>query len=80
MPDAGLDTLDSPHDFATTKKRIMQAINAQSDTMMFRTVHFAERSRKRGVTLQPMRRILFGDPGRGGNAMASAPTLGLDAF
>ncbi|MFK7845637.1 MAG: DUF302 domain-containing protein [Rhodothermales bacterium] len=80
VPDAGLVTLDSPHDFATTEKRIMEAINAQSDTVNFGKVDFAERSRKYGVILQPMRLILFGGPGPGGKAMASAQTLGLDAF
>lgn len=80
MPDAGLVTLDSPHDFAMTEKRIMEAISAQSDTMLLGKVDFAERSRKHGVTLQPMHLILFGAPGPGGKAMASSPTLGLDAF
>lgn len=80
MSEAGLVSLDSPHDFATTEKRVLDAINAQSDTVVFGTVDFADRSRQHGVTLQPMRLILFGGPGPGGKAMASAPTLGLDAF
>ena len=80
MPDAGLVTLDSPHDFVTTEKRILDAINAQSDTVIFGIVDFAIRSKKYGVTLAPIRLVLFGAPGPGGQAMKSAPTLGLDAF
>ncbi len=80
MPANGLVTLDSRFDFATTEKRIQEAINAQSDTVNFGDVDFAERSRKHGVELQPLRLILFGGPGPGGQAMTSAPTLGLDAF
>jgi uncharacterized protein (DUF302 family) len=80
MPDAGLVTLESAHDFATTEKGILDAINAQSDTVSFGRVDFAARSKKHGVALQPTVLILFGGPGPGGKAMGSAPTLGLDAF
>lgn len=80
MPDDGLVTLDSPFDYATTEKRIRQAIDAQSDTVHFGVVDFAARSRKYGVDLRPLQLMLFGGPGPGGQAMASAPTLGLDAF
>jgi len=80
MPAKGLVTLDSPFDFATTKKRIQAAIDAQSDTVNFGSVDFAERSRKHGVELRPLLLILFGAHGPGGQAMVSAPTLGLDAF
>lgn len=80
ISDTGLVTLDSPYDFATTEERILESINAQSDTVSFGTVDFTERSKKHGVILQPMRLLLFGGPGPGGKAMKSAPTLGLDAF
>ena len=80
MPDNGLVTLDSPFDYTITEKRIREAIDAQSDTVNFGIVDFAARSRKYGVDLRPLRLILFGGPGPGGQAMASAPTLGLDAF
>lgn len=80
MPDPGLVTLKSPYDFDTTKKRIRHAIEAQSDTVSFGEVDFAARSKARGVELRPLLLILFGGPGPGGKAMASAPTLGLDAF
>lgn len=80
MQEAGLVTLKSSHDFAATEKRVLDAINAQTDTVSFGVVDFSARSKKRGVTVEPMRLILFGGPGPGGKAMKSAPTLGLDAF
>lgn len=80
MTDPGLITLTSTHDFDTTEKRILDAINSQSDTVMFGKIDFATRSKEHGVDLEPMILILFGGPGPGGKAMASAPTLGLDAF
>ncbi len=80
MPDTGLVTLDSQHDFNTTETLIIDAINAQGDTVSFATVDFTERAKKFGVSLAPIRLILFGAPGPGGKAMSAAPTLGLDAF
>ena len=80
MPDTGLVTLDSPHDFKTTETLIIDAIDAQGDTVSFATVDFTERAKKFGVSLAPIRLILFGAPGPGGKAMSVAPTLGLDAF
>ncbi|MFM7425675.1 MAG: DUF302 domain-containing protein [Elainella sp.] len=80
MSNTGLVTLKSPHDFETTKKRIQSAIQSQSDTVDFGEVDFAARSKAHGIELRPLQLILFGGPGPGGKAMASAPTLGLDAF
>jgi uncharacterized protein (DUF302 family) len=80
MPDGGLVTLKSPHDFESTEKRIRDAIAAQSDTVGFGDVDFAVRAKSHGVMLRPLKLILFGGPGPGGRAMKSAPTLGLDAF
>lgn len=80
LPDAGLVTLSSPVDFESTEKRIRDAIAANADTVPFGEVDFAARSKIHGVDLRPLKLILFGGPGPGGKAMASAPTLGLDAF
>jgi uncharacterized protein (DUF302 family) len=80
MPDAGLVTLASPYSFESTEKRAREAITANADTVFFGEVDFAARLRTRGVELRPLKLILFGGPGPGGKAMASAPTLGLDAF
>ena len=80
MPDAGLVTLTSPYSFESTEKRVRDAIAANPDTVFLGEVDFAARSKTRGVELRPLKLILFGGPGPGGSAMASTPTLGLDAF
>lgn len=80
QPSSGLITLQSPYDFATTEKRLLNVINAQSDTVTFGNVDFAKRSKEQGVTVQPIRLILFGAPVPGGKAMEDTPALGLDAF
>jgi len=80
MPNAGLVTLESPYDFKTTEALLMDAIMTQSDTVHFATLDFAERAKAHGVQLAPVRLVLFGAPGPGGQAMREAPTLGLDAF
>ena len=80
MPDAGLVTLDSPYDIETTEELLLDVIEAQSDTVHFATLDFSERARAHDVHLPPVRLILFGAPGPGGQAMREAPTLGLDAF
>lgn len=78
--DRGIVTLDSPYDFAETKRRLMQAITSQSDTIVFAEVDFASRSREHGVPLPPTTLILFGAPAPGGRCMQDEPRLGLDAF
>ena len=80
MPDAGLVTLTSPYSFESAEKRVQDAIAANPDTVPFGEVDFAMRAKTRGVEIRPLKLILFGGPGLGGRAMASAPTLGLDAF
>jgi uncharacterized protein (DUF302 family) len=75
-----LVTFASPFDFASTEQRVREAIKGQSDTVNFGTVDFAARAASEGVALDPLLLILFGGPAPGGKAMASAPTLGLDAF
>ena len=80
MPDAGVVTLRSVHDFGETARRVQAAIDAQADAVTFGRIDFAERAKAQDVVLPPTVLILFGGPGPGGKAMASAPTLGLDAF
>ena len=83
-PDAldgdGLITLESPHDFDETLRRVREAVSAQDDTVWFGEVDFDERARAVGVAIEPAQLLLFGGPGPGGRAMAKAPSLGLDAF
>lgn len=78
--DPGIVTLDSPHDFAETRRRLLDVITEQSDTIVFAEMDLAERSRGHGVDLPPTTLILFGAPAPGGLCMADAPILGLDGF
>jgi len=80
VADPGLLTLLSPYDLSATKQRVLKAITAEADTLVFGKVNFAARSKRFGVDLEPTDLILFGSPGLGGKAMAAAPTLGLDAY
>ena len=79
QPD-GIITLDSPFDFEETIKRVNAAIDSQGDTVHFGAIDFQANALANGVEIPPSYMILFGGPGPGGDAMANAPTLGLDAF
>ena len=48
--------------------------------MYFGEVDFQANAAALGIKLPASYMILFGAPGPGGKAMASAPTLGLDGF
>ncbi len=76
----GLITLESPHGFGETLRRLRDAVNAQDDTVWFGEVDFEDRARAVGVAIEPAQLLLFGGPGPGGRAMSAAPSLGLDAF
>ena len=80
MASDGLVTLESPHGFDETLRRLRAAIDAQGDTVWFGEVDFDGRASEAGVTIDPAHLLLFGGPGPGGRAMSAAPSLGLDAF
>ena len=65
---------------SVSRARVLEAIEAQDGTVLFGLVDFSARAEARGVSLPPLRLLLFGAPGPGGKAMRNAPTLGLDAF
>ncbi|MDW4550399.1 DUF302 domain-containing protein [Defluviimonas sp. D31] len=76
----GLITLESPHGFDETLRRLREVVSAQDDTVWFGEVDFDERARAAGVAIGSAQLLLYGGPGPGGRAMANAPSLGLDAF
>ncbi len=80
MDPDGLITITSPYDFQKSLDVVKAAIDSQDDTVQFGAVDFQASARETGISLPPATLILFGGPGPGGQAMASAPTLGLDAF
>jgi uncharacterized protein (DUF302 family) len=80
MQPAGIITLDSPFGFEETINRVNAAIDSQGDTVHFGAIDFQANALANGIEISPSYMILFGGPGPGGDAMANAPTLGLDAF
>lgn len=80
MEPDGIVTITSPFGFEETLERVNTAIDAQGDTVHFGVVDFQANASKIGKSILPSHLILFGGPGPGGKAMASSPTLGLDAF
>lgn len=76
----GLATLESPHGFEETLRRLRAAIDAQDDTVWFGEIDFDARAMEAGITISPAHLLLFGGPGPGGRAMSAGPSLGLDAF
>lgn len=79
QPD-GIITIESPFGYEETIKKVNEAIDSQDDAVHFGAVDFSANASAVGVDILPSYMVLFGGPGPGGQAMSSAPTLGLDGF
>ena len=79
QPD-GIITHVSDFDFATTLENVHRAIANAEGSVVFAEMDFQNRSSSVDVSLPKATLILWGAPVPGAKAMASAPTLGLDAF
>ena len=75
----GIISIKSPLDRDGTLERVLEVIEAQSDTVLFDVIRFGAAGGTTALT-EPVTLVLFGGPGPGGRAMADAPLLGLDAF
>ena len=75
----GIVSITSPLDLAATRQRVLEIIQAQSDTVLFADIRF-ETGNDGAQPTSPVTLILFGGPGPGGRAMAENTGLGLDAF
>lgn len=75
----GIVSITSPLDLAATRQRVLEIIQAQSDTVLFAEIRF-ETGNDGAQPTSPVTLILFGGPGPGGRAMAENTGLGLDAF
>ena len=75
----GIVSISSPLDIVSTRKRVLEIIQSQSDTVLFAEIRF-ETGNDGAQPTSPVTLILFGGPGPGGRAMADATLLGLDAF
>jgi uncharacterized protein (DUF302 family) len=73
----GLVTLPSVHDFATTLRRLTQALEAKGLTI-FAAVDHAAGAASVGMTLRPTTVVMFGNPAGGTPLMQAAQTAGID--
>ena len=77
MPNDGLVTLTSTHDFATTLARLTSALESKGITVFARVDHAAGAA-KVGLPLRPTTLVLFGNPAAGTPLMQAAQTSGID--
>lgn len=76
----GIIKVRSDFDFETTLEKLVQIVNAQSDTRWFGEIDFQKEAKEYGKDLNPIRLLLFGGPAPGAKAMMTSPKIGLDAF
>ena len=76
----GIVEMTSTFGFQETIERLKFAVLGQGDTVWFGEVDFQEVAGQHDVEIPPSVLLLFGGPGPGGQAMKTAPRLGLDAF
>jgi uncharacterized protein (DUF302 family) len=77
LPDTGLITLHSAHDFATTLARLTAALEAKGIAVFARIDHAAGAARA-GLSLRPTTLLIFGNPAAGTPLMQDAQTAGID--
>lgn len=77
MSDAGLITLDSAHDFATTLDRL-NAVLAEKGVTIFARIDHAAGAASVGQVLRPTTLMVFGNPAAGTPLMQSAQLAGID--
>lgn len=77
MPEDGLITRQSPHDFATTLDRLTRALEANGITIFARVDHAAG-AESVGLALRPTTLVIFGNPAGGTPLMQVAQAAGID--
>jgi len=77
MPDDGLITLQSRHDFATTLSRLVAALE-QRDVTIFATIDHAAGAASVDRKLRPTTLVIFGNPAAGTALMQEKQTSGID--
>lgn len=80
MADSGIITLDSQYSFDDTYIKALKVIKSNDDVVVFDEIDFKNRAQAQGVSIDNTKLIMFGAPKPGGESMADAQTLGLDAF
>jgi|ERR1700716_1271141 uncharacterized protein (DUF302 family) len=77
VPDNGLVTLQSSHDFATTLERLTAALEAKG-VRVFARIDHAAGAASVGLALRPTTLVVFGNPAAGTPLMQAAQTVGID--
>ena len=77
MPDAGLITRQSAHDFDVTLGRLSASLEAKGVTIFARIDHAAGAA-SAGLFLRPTTLLIFGNPAAGTPLMQAAQTSGID--
>jgi uncharacterized protein (DUF302 family) len=77
VPDDGLVTLKSSHDFATTLERLTAALEAKG-VRVFARIDHAAGATSAGLVLGPTTLVVFGNPVAGTPLMQAVQTAGID--
>ena len=77
MPENGLITLRSAHDFLVTLERLSESLQAKAITVFARIDHAAGAAGV-GLSLRPTTLLIFGNPAAGTPLMQDVQTAGID--
>lgn len=77
MADNGMSVLESRHDSVETEKRLLSAID-DAGMQVIATIDHAAAAQKAGMTLDPTRLIIFGNPKVGTQLMHCGRTVAID--
>jgi len=77
VPDDGLVTLQSSHDFATTLERLTAALESKG-VRVFAQIDHAAGATSAGLELRPTTLVVFGNPVSGTPLMKAVQTAGID--
>src|ERR1700716_3063710 len=77
VPDDGLATLQSSHDFATTLERLTAALESKG-VRVFAQIDHAAGATSAGLELRPTTLVVFGNPVAGTPLMQAVQTAGID--
>jgi len=77
LPDNGMVHLSSPHSVLETLARLETIVQAKGLTILARIDHSGDAA-KAGLTMQPTKLLIFGNPKSGTPLMIASPTIAID--
>uniref|UniRef100_UPI003593B341 DUF302 domain-containing protein n=1 Tax=Persicitalea sp. TaxID=3100273 RepID=UPI003593B341 len=75
---SGIVTVESKNDFATTYNKLRTAIEGNANLKIVTELDHQANAKKVGMTLNPTKLIVFGNPALGSPLMQSAQTIAVD--